>query len=81
MQFGLLEFILPDREVSFQPDLLNSADAELKSPQVELLYRFFRQMVETSNANIIRNADYLLATNNKDNSDIVMAGPTLPNSS
>ena len=81
MQFGLLEFVIPDTEVSFQPDLLNSADAELKSPQVEFLYRFFRQMAETSNANIIRNADYLLATNNKDNSDIVMAGPTLPNSS
>ena len=31
----------PDKEVRFRPDLLNSADAELRRPQVELLYRFF----------------------------------------
>ena len=66
----------PNKEASFRPDLLNSADAELRRPQVELLYRFFRQMAETSNANLIRNADYLLATNNKDNSNIVWVGPT-----
>ena len=65
----------PNKEASFRPDLLNSADAELRRPQVELLYRFFRRFF-TSNANLIRNADYLLATNNKDNSNIVWVGPT-----
>ena len=29
----------PDTEVSFRPDLLNSAEAELRSPQVEILYQ------------------------------------------
>ena len=66
----------PDKEVSFRPDLLNSADAELRIPQVELLYRFFRWMAERSNANLVRNADYLLATNNKDSSNIVWVGLT-----
>ena len=64
----------PDKEVSFRPDLLNYAEAELRSPQVEILYQFFRQMAETSNASIIRN--YLLAPNNKVNSGIVWVGPT-----
>ena len=50
----------PDKEVSFRPDLLNSADAELRRPQVELPYQFFRQMAEISNANLIRNADICL---------------------
>ena len=66
----------PDIEVDFWPDLLNSADAELRRPQVKLVYQFFRQMAETSNANIIRNTDHLLATSNKDNRDIVWVGPT-----
>ena len=63
-------------DCSFRPDLLNSADAELRGPQVELLYQFFRQMAERSNASIIRNVDYLLAMNSKDNSGIVWVGPT-----
>ena len=66
----------PDKESSFQPDLLNSADAELRSSQVELIYQFFRQMTETSNEELIRNADHLLATGNKDNSKTVWVGPT-----
>ena len=67
----------PGKEVSFQPYLLNSANAEFKRiPQVELLYRFFRWMAERSNANLVRNADYLLATNNKDSSNIVWVGLT-----
>ena len=33
-------------------------------------------MAETSNASLIHNADYSLATNNKDSSDIVWVGPT-----
>ena len=65
-----------DKEVTFRPDLLNSADAELRKPQIELLYRFFRQMPETSNASLICNADYLLAMDNKNNSTIVWVGPT-----
>ena len=66
----------PDKEVSFRPDLLNTAVAELRSSQVELLYQFFRQVAETSNANLIRNVDYLLAASKKDNSNIVRIGPT-----
>ena len=68
--------VSPDKEVSFQADLLHFPGAELRRPQVELLYQFVRQMAETSNANIIRNPDYLLAMNNKDNSNIVWVGPT-----
>ena len=33
-------------------------------------------MAERSNASIIRNVDYLLAMNSKDNSGIVWVGPT-----
>ena len=65
-----------NKGASFRPDLLNSADEELRSPQVELLYRFFRQMAETSNANLVRNEDHLLAMSNTDNSNIVWVGPT-----
>ena len=65
-----------NKEVSFWPDLLNSADEELRNPQVELLYQFFRQMAETSNVNLVRNADHLLAMSNTDNSNIVWVGPT-----
>ena len=55
----------PDKEVSFRPDHLNSADVELRNPQVKLLYQFFRNMGETSNANLIRSVD-----KDKDNSNI-----------
>ena len=61
----------PDKEVSFRPDLLNSADVELRSRQVKLLYQFFRNMAETSNANLIRSADQ-----DMDNSNIVWVWPT-----
>ena len=74
--FDYLNSFSPDEEVSFLLDLLNSADAELRRPQDELLYQFFRQMAEASNSNIITNADYLLATNSKDNRNIVWLGPT-----
>ena len=41
----------PDKEVSFQPDLLISADVELRSPQVELLYqslgKWLNQVMQT----------------------------------
>ena len=41
----------PDKEVGFRPDLLNSADAELRNPQVELLYQFLgrwlKQVMQT----------------------------------
>ena len=73
--FSLRSLIERKKINQYRDNLLNSADAELRRPQVELLYRFFWQMAETSNANIIRNADYLLATNNKDNSGIVWVGP------
>ena len=49
---------------------------ELRNPQLELLYKFFRQMAETSNANLIKNADYLLASGKQDNSEIIWDGPS-----
>ena len=61
----------PDKEVSFRLDLLNSANMELRSPHVKLLYQFFRNMAETSNANLIRSVD-----KDKDNRNIVWVGPT-----
>ena len=33
-----------------------------------LLYNFFKKMAETSNANLIKNADYLLESGKQDNS-------------
>ena len=36
----------PDKEVSFHPDLLNSAEAELRNPQVELLFKFSGRWVK-----------------------------------
>ena len=44
--------------------------AKLRYPQVELLYNFFRQTAETSNANLIQNVDYLLASLKQDNSKL-----------
>ena len=64
----------PDKEVSFQPDLLNSAEAELRNPQVELLYKFSGRWVKQVMQTICI-VDYLLATN-KDNSGIVWVGST-----
>ena len=60
---------MPDQTVSFQPHLLNSSGTEKRRPQAELLYKFFRQMAQTSNANLIRNANHLLAssTEKRDN--------------
>ena len=57
----------PDSNVTFQPHLLNSNNPEKRDPQAELLYRFFRQLAETSNAKLIRNVDCL--TSNKDGRD------------
>lgn len=72
----LNSFSTSDKEVTFRPGLFNFANMELRSPQVELFYEFFRQMAETRNANIVRNADFLLAISNNDNGDIVWVGPT-----
>lgn len=66
----------PDKEVRFWLELLNCTNTELRRPQAELLYWFLRKIAETSNANIIWNADYLLAMKNKDNSGIVSVGTT-----
>ena len=63
-------------KVDFQAHLLNSSVTEKRDPQVKLLYNFFRQMVETRNAVLIRNADYLLASGKQDNSKIVWVGPS-----
>ena len=37
---------------------------------------FFRQMAETNNANLIRNADNLLASVKQDNSKVMWTGPS-----
>ena len=71
----LLSSFLPDK-VDFKPHLLNSKMPEKRDPQVEFLKKLFRQMAETSNANLIRNADYLLASGKQDNSKIVWVGPS-----
>ena len=65
----------PDKAVSFRPDLLNSPNKELRNPQVQILYRFFRQIAETSNANLARNVDHLCAVTQQDNSKISWIGP------
>ena len=44
--------------LSDKVDFLNSSDAEKRDLQVGL-YNFFRQMVETTNANLIRNGGSL----------------------
>ena len=62
----------PDSNVTFQLHFLKSNDPEKKYPQAELLYKFFSQLAETSNANLIRNADCLLVSN-KDGREIVQS--------
>ena len=44
---------------------------EKKDPPIELLYNIFRHMVETSIANLMRNAGFLLASGKQDNSNIL----------
>ena len=58
-------------KVDFKPPLLNSSMQEKKDPPIELLYNFFRHMVETSIANLMRNAGFLLASGKQDNSNIL----------
>ena len=65
---------LPDK-VDFQPHLLNSNDPEKRDPQIDFLYNFFRQIFETSNPNLIHNADYLCATEKK-NGETICVGLT-----
>ena len=69
---------LSNPEVTFQPRLLNSNDSEKRKPQVDLLYNFFRQLAETSNANLIRNTDHLLASSKekRENGLIIWVGPS-----
>ena len=73
----LLSSFSPDK-VKFELHHLNSSVADLRNPQVELLYNIFRQMAERSNVNLIRNAVYLLASHkeNNDNSKIAWVGPS-----
>ena len=61
----------PDFNVTFQPQLLNSNDPGKRDSQAELLCKSFRQLAKTSNANLICNADCLLASDNdgRDNSE------------
>ena len=54
--------------------LLNSTDQGLRKPQVEMLYRVFRQMAEYSNNNLKRNADFLFAKLNKKADSIPWVG-------
>ena len=53
---------------------MNSTDQNLKTPQVEMLYRVFRQMAKYSNNNLKRNADILLAKLNKKADNIPLVG-------
>lgn len=68
----------PKSEVTFQPQLLNSNDLKKRGPQIELLYKFFRQLAETSNTIFFRNANHLLAASKKkrDNVSITWVGPS-----
>ena len=65
-----------NKGASFRTDLLNSSDEELKNRQAEIFYRFFRQIAETSNDNLVRNADHLLAVTPRDNNKISWIGLT-----
>ena len=71
----LLNSFSPDK-VDFQTHLVNSSVTEERDPQIELFYKFFRKMAETSNANLIRNANYLLVSCKQDNDKIVWMGPS-----
>ena len=62
---NFLNSFSPNSEVTFQPQLLNSNDPEKRVPQIH----FFRQLAETSNANIIDNANHLIAAS-KEKGDI-----------
>ena len=66
----------PNSEVTFQPQLLNSNNAEKRGPQIELLFKFFRHLVETSNANLIHNSDHLLAASKEKRDNITWVGPS-----
>ena len=72
-----LNIFSPDSNVTFQPHLLNLNDPEKRDLKAELLYKFFMQLAETSNAKLIRNADCLLASNKdgRDNCAIGWVGP------
>ena len=76
--FDFLNSFLSNPEVTFQPRLLNSNDSEKREPQVDLLYSFFRQLAETSSANLIRNTDHLLASSKekRENGLIIQVGPS-----
>ena len=63
-------------KVDFKPHLSSSSVVKKRDPRVELLYNFYRQMAATSNANLIGNADYLLASCKQDDSKIVWVGST-----
>ena len=66
----------PNREVVFRPNLLNSSNKQLRDPQVEILYRFFREMAGTCNADLAHNADQLCAVTQRDNSKISWIRPS-----
>ena len=67
-----------DPNFNFQPPLLNSTDVENRAAQTDVLYKFFRHVAEVSNANLIRNAEYLLAASKekRNNSKIAWVGPS-----
>ena len=54
--------------------LLNSSDPEERNPQVEMLYGLFKQIAQYSNNNLVRNADFLLASNKRRAEDIPWVG-------
>ena len=65
-----LNSVLPDSNVTFQPPLLNSNNPEKRD--ISYCISFSRQLAETSNANLIWNADSLLASNKNGRDNITI---------
>ena len=62
---AFIEGFSSKKGMHFDPELLNSTDPDQRNPQVEMLYRLFRQNAKHSSTNLIRNASCLLVKNKK----------------
>ena len=73
-QFHLLRAFRKKKE-KFDLSLLISTEEDIRKPQVEMLYRVFRQMAKySSNNNLKKNADFLLDKSNKKADNIPWVG-------